>query len=168
METIVTHKSSFGPCETNDNCELENNAQERLWYRNTKNDVSVTRDRRRSTEGYKGLVVWQRAIEMVDAVYGLTRGFPQIERFALSDQMRRAAVSVPSNIAEGYGRNSRGEFRQFLGVARGSNSELETQIIIAKRQRFGAIDALSQAENLNREVGRLLNGYMKAVGNEDI
>ena len=93
----------------------------------------------------------------------MTREFSRIERFALSDQMRRAAVSVPSNIAEGYGRNITGEFKQFRSVARGSHCELETLIFIAKRLRFGTPDALAQAESLNRQVGRLLHACMKSV-----
>jgi len=77
------------------------------------------------------IVAWQRAVELVTHVYRVTKTFPNDERFGLTSQLRRAAVSVPSNIAEGQGRFSRGEFKQFLGHARGSLLEMETQITIA-------------------------------------
>jgi four helix bundle protein len=80
---------------------------------------------------YRDLVAWQRAVELVTHVYRVTKTFPNDERFGLTSQLRRAAVSVPSNIAEGQGRFSRGEFKQFLGHARGSLLEMETQITIA-------------------------------------
>jgi len=115
------------------------------------------------SKGYRDLLVWQRPIEMVESVYGLTAEFPASERFGLVAQMRRAAISVPSNVAEGYGRQSTGEFRQFLGVARGSNCELETQLILSRRLGFGSEEKLSNAERLNAEVSRLLHGYMKSL-----
>lgn len=115
------------------------------------------------SKDYKGLLVWQRPIEMVVSVYALTAEFPASERFGLVAQMRRAAISVPSNVAEGYGRQSTGEFRQFLGVARGSNCELETQLILSRRLGFGSGEKLAIAERLNAEVNRLLRGYMKSL-----
>jgi four helix bundle protein len=84
-------------------------------------------------QSFKNLVVWQRAIELTVAVYSLTSKFPDSERFGLTNQMRRAAASVSSNIAEGYGRATKGEYVQFLGHARGSGSEVETQIVIARK-----------------------------------
>ncbi len=83
-------------------------------------------------QSFKDLVVWQRSIELTVAIYQLSSTFPDSERFGLSNQMRRASVSVASNIAEGYGRSTKGEYVLFLGHARGSCSELETQIVIAK------------------------------------
>lgn len=159
----MTENSNTGQCKNHVNPRMDADAQKRILSHNSARH-SIIRYDRFSTGGYKGLIVWQRAIEMVDAVYDLTREFPTTEQFALSDQMRRAAISVPSNIAEGYGRSTSGEFKQFLGVARGSNCELETQIIIAKRRALGAPEAISKAESLNCEVGRMLNAYMKAVG----
>jgi len=82
---------------------------------------------------YKELEVWQKGILLVLKVYELTKVFPKEERYALTDQIKRAAVSIPSNIAEGASRNTTKEFIQFLYIARGSASELETQIIIAKK-----------------------------------
>ena len=82
---------------------------------------------------HRELIVWQRALELCTAIYATTAKFPSEERFALVSQMRRAAVSIPSNIAEGHGRLTTSEYRHFLGIARGSLKELETQILIAQR-----------------------------------
>jgi len=90
------------------------------------------------TQSFRDLLVWQRAIQLTVAVYGMTQEFPREEVYGLTSQMRRSAVSVPSNIAEGQGRLSRGEFRQFLGIARGSNFELQTQLEIARALKFGS------------------------------
>ena len=87
-------------------------------------------------KSYKELIVWQKAMDLVDEVYRLVKLLPREETFALSDQLRRSAVSVPSNIAEGHGRQSRKEFSQFLSIARGSVFEVETQIHIGIRQQF--------------------------------
>jgi four helix bundle protein len=83
-------------------------------------------------KSYRELQVWQRSIQMETAVYRLTTSFPRDEVYGLSSQMKRAAVSAASNIAEGYGRLSGGEYRQFLGIARGSTLELQTQFEIAR------------------------------------
>lgn len=114
-------------------------------------------------QSFRSLVVWQRAMELTAAVYKLTAAFPDTERYGLSNQLRRAAVSVPSNIAEGYGRSTKGEYLQFLGHARGSNSEVETQIEIAKMLGFGAKHTLHQAEELCSEAGRMLGAAMKSL-----
>jgi four helix bundle protein len=84
------------------------------------------------TRAHHDLLAWQEAIRLVKAIYALTQGFPREEQFGLTSQMRRAAVSVPSNIAEGAARNSTKEFVHFLFLARGSLSELETQVVIAR------------------------------------
>ena len=114
-------------------------------------------------QSFKDLVVWQRAIEFTLAVYRLTAGFPDSERFGLTNQMRRAAVSIASNIAEGYGRSTKGEYVLFLGHARGSCSEIETQIVIAKALGFGTPANMTSAESLCADVGRLLGALMKSV-----
>ena len=85
---------------------------------------------------YKDLQVWKRAIDFAELIYKTTRDFPSEEKFGMISQMRRAAVSIASNIAEGAGRNTDGEFAQFLGIANGSLCELETQITIAKNLEF--------------------------------
>jgi four helix bundle protein len=111
---------------------------------------------------FRDLVVWQRSIELTLAVYELTSKFPDSERFGLTNQLRRASVSVASNIAEGYGRATKGEYVQFLGHARGSNSEVETQIVISKALGFGSTQTLQTSEELCSEVGRMLGALMKS------
>ena len=107
-------------------------------------------------ESYKELIVWQKAIDLVVELYTLTEKFPKEDIYGLTSQMRRASVSIPSNIAEGRSRGSRREFRQFLLVAYGSGGELETQIEIAKR--------LPSTKNFNfYKVDQLLNEVMKIL-----
>jgi len=112
-------------------------------------------------DSYRDLIVWQRAIEMTVAVYQLTADFPKEELYGLASQLRRAGVSVASNIAEGYGRTSTGEYRQFLGMSRGSNLELQTQLVIARKLRLGDERRVNVAENLSFEVGKMLVSLMK-------
>jgi four helix bundle protein len=114
-------------------------------------------------QSFKDLVVWQRSIELTVDVYRFTSKFPDSERFGLTNQMRRASVSVASNIAEGYGRATKGEYVQFLGHARGSCSELETQIVIARKLGFGAPVDLDQTETHCSDVSRLLGALMKSI-----
>jgi four helix bundle protein len=114
-------------------------------------------------ESFRNLTVWQRSIELTLAVYRVTSSFPDSERFGLINQMRRATVSVASNIAEGYGRSTTGEYLQFLGHARGSNSEVETQIVISKALGFGSEQTLQTCEELCSEVGRMPGALMKSL-----
>jgi len=111
---------------------------------------------------YKDLKVWQSAMDTVESVYRLTLLFPRDETYGLISQLRRACVSVASNIAEGKGRSSDKELLQFLGHAKGSLFEVETQLMIARRLNY-LDEALSdRLESQTAEVGRLLNGLMKA------
>lgn len=112
---------------------------------------------------FRELVVWQRAVQMSLAIYKLTSSFPDDERFWLTNQLRRAAVSVASNIAEGYGRSTKGEYLQFLGHARGSNFELQTQLVISKGLGFGPRHIHDEAEKLTFEVGRMLVAIMSRL-----
>jgi four helix bundle protein len=112
---------------------------------------------------FRDLIVWQRSIDLSIAVYGLTARFPRDEKFGLTSQLRRAAVSVASNLAEGHGRAGTGEFLQFIGFARGSNSEVETQLVIAERLGFGVPADLEKAQRLCSECGKLINALMKAM-----
>lgn len=107
---------------------------------------------------YKQLKVWQKGIEIVDRVYSLTDKFPREELYGLTAQMRRAAVSIPSNIAEGFVRGHRKEYRQFLRISLGSCAELDTQSIIANRRRYIADRDLQKlAEELDHEARMLTN-----------
>ena len=114
-------------------------------------------------KSFRDLTVWQKAIQLTISIYKLSGQFPESEKFGLTNQMRRAAVSVGSNIAEGYGRATIGEYIQFLGHARGSCSELETQIVIARALGFGKVERLDSAEQLCDDVGRLLGGLLKSL-----
>jgi len=114
-------------------------------------------------QSFRDLVVWQKSIQMAVAVYHLTDGFPREEVYGLSSQMRRAAVSISSNIAEGHGRLSTREYRQFLGVARGSNFELQTQSEIARALGKGDSKLLNQAEGLSHEIGRMIFGILEGI-----
>ena len=116
-------------------------------------------------KSYRELLVWQKAMETAQAVYQTTRGFPKEETYGLTSQMRRAAVSVPSNIAEGQGRMTRGEFIQFLGQARGSLMELETQVLLAQQLGFLTPQAAETLLSLTAETGRLLNGLISSLKN---
>jgi four helix bundle protein len=110
---------------------------------------------------HKDLVVWQKSITLACKVYAATRLLPSEERFGLLGQLRRAAVSIPSNIAEGSARRSRTEFVQYLHIARGSLAELETQYMIVSRQAL-LNDAAATLEEI-AEVGRLLNGLIRSL-----
>ncbi len=112
---------------------------------------------------YRDLVVWQKAMELVTGVYRATARFPHDEIYGLTSQVRRAAVSVPSNIAEGQGRLSENEFRHFLGLARGSLMEVETQLQIA--ENLGYLQQKENHELLRSacEVGKILNGLIASV-----
>lgn len=112
---------------------------------------------------YRDLVAWQKAMEFVEAVYLLSRDFPPDERFALTNQLRRAATSVPSNIAEGEGRFSKPDFNRFLSMALGSLREAETQIEIAVRLKYCRRESASHANGLADEVGRLIRGLAKSL-----
>ena len=120
-------------------------------------------EKSKAITSYRDLVVWQRAMALVSAIYKLTRTFPESERFGLTAQIRRAAVSIPSNIAEGQGRLATKEFRQFLGVARGSLKELETQLLISINLAYAGAEEADDCLELADEVGRMLNALIKAL-----
>ncbi len=113
-----------------------------------------------SIKSYKELIVWQKAMDLVTEVYKVTEGFPKSELYGLTSQMRRAAVSIPSNIAEGRRRGSRKEFKQFLLNAYGSGAELETQMEIAKKLLFGGKPDYNKIDSLLDEVMRMLNSII--------
>ncbi len=112
---------------------------------------------------YKNLIVWQKSIELVLEIYKITDKFPKEELFGLSSQMRRAAVSVASNIAEGRTRGYRKEFKQFLSTAFGSGAELETQLIIAKKLPKTLNFDYKKADGLLEEVMKMLNALLQKL-----
>lgn len=109
---------------------------------------------------YRDMIVWQKAMELVKEIYILVKNLPKEETYALSDQMRRAAVSIPSNIAEGYGRKSKVEYSRFLDIARGSLYELETQLQICIMLNYLDIKDTEKAFSLSQEVGKMLNSLI--------
>ena len=120
-----------------------------------------------AARSFRDLVVWQRSIQLATKIYRLTSGFPKEEICGLTSQIRRSAVSVSSNIAEGQGRLSTGEFRQFLGIARGSNYELQTQLEIARTLKYGDLRQIEEADGLSHEVGKMLYAMLvktKGIG----
>lgn len=118
-------------------------------------------------QDYRELVVWQKAVELTVLIYKVTQTFPQAELYGLSAQMRRAGVSIASNIAEGRGRINSKEFRQFLGVARGSASELLTQIHVARALGYGEVNLLEEAESLGNEVSKMLLSSLQKLTPRD-
>jgi four helix bundle protein len=112
--------------------------------------------RTETVRSFRDLEVWQMSMDLTVTVYRLTQAFPREELFGLSSQLRRSAVSIPSDIAEGQGRLNTGEFKQFLGVARGSNCELQTQLEIARALGLGDATLLEHAEDLSHRIGKML------------
>ena len=112
-----------------------------------------------SIRGYADLRVWKGAMELVDRVYDVARSLPKVELFALAAQMRRAAVSIPANIAEGHGRASRADYARFISIARGSLMELETLLLIARRRGYlndgDAREVLAMSAEVSRMLSRL-------------
>ena|ERR1039457_2054249 len=114
-------------------------------------------------QSFRELQVWQKAMQLAIAIYQLTRSFPREELYGLTSQLRRAAVSVPSNIAEGHGRLSNREFTHFLSIARGSVCELQTQLEIARSLGFGTVKAIEEAERLSHEVGKMIFAFLGSL-----
>ena len=112
---------------------------------------------------HRDLIVWQRAMGLVVLVYKASRAFPKDELYGLTSQMRRAAVSIPANIAEGQGRRLTGEYLQFLGHARGSLLELDTHLELALLLDYLNTDEHASIQQSLQEVGRLLNGLIRSL-----
>lgn len=111
-------------------------------------------------ENHKELVVWQKSITLVKLVYQQTGSFPSDERFGLTNQMRRCSVSIPSNIAEGFGRGSDKELTQFLRISLGSSSELDTQLILSKELHYMDEKRYNELSALNEEVAKMLSSLI--------
>lgn len=113
--------------------------------------------------GYQDLKVWQLGIRITRAVYEITSTFPENEKYGLVSQLRRSAVSIPSNIAEGHSRDSKRELLRFVSIAKGSLAELETQLIIAKKLGFGDAAEIDQLTEILQEEGRMLSGLRRSL-----
>lgn len=117
-----------------------------------------------SVTTYKDLILWQKAMELVKSTYLLIRKLPKEETYALSDQMRRAAISIPSNIAEGNGRKSKTEYIRFLDISRGSLFELETQLNIGVMLEFFNDNDVKEIFGLITEVNKMINSLITKLG----
>jgi four helix bundle protein len=117
-------------------------------------------------QDFHDLTVWQRAIDLTVCIYRLTQKFPKEETYGLVSQLRRASVSVASNIAEGRGRLNPGEFRQFLGIALGSTFEIQTQLLVARKLEMGSEKAISEAAALSDEVSKMLTSFIQTLGSK--
>ena len=116
-----------------------------------------------TTRSYKDLVVWQKGIQLAKLVYGLTQSFPSEEKFGIVAQMRRAAVSIPSNVAEGQARHTTGEFLQFISHVEGSLAELDTQLILSIELKFCSESAAEPAFTLLDDIRRTLNALRRKL-----
>lgn len=112
---------------------------------------------------YRDLRVWQSAMDMAQSIYKITGQFPPSEIYGLSSQMRRAAISVPSNIAEGHARDSTKEYLRFISVAMGSLAELETQVMLSERLKYFDEEVFNKSLEQTSEVGRMLRGLQQAL-----
>jgi four helix bundle protein len=117
----------------------------------------------KGSEGFKKLAVWQKAYNLVLDIYRFSQTFPDSERYGLTSQIRRAAVSVPANIAEGSERQHKKEFLQFLSIARGSLGEVETYLLLAKDLGYINGDKFNDLDDQRKETGRILRGLYKSL-----
>ncbi|PIR82536.1 four helix bundle protein [Candidatus Kaiserbacteria bacterium CG10_big_fil_rev_8_21_14_0_10_59_10] len=116
-----------------------------------------------AVSSHKDLIVWQKSVTLSIAIYKLTEGFPQREVYALSSQLRRCAVSIPSNISEGKARRSRKDFTHFLAIAYGSASEMETQLLIAATLGYCSQNEYEQVNSLLSEVSKMLRAMIEKL-----
>jgi four helix bundle protein len=114
-------------------------------------------------QGYQDLVAWQKAMELVTTIYRATRSWPHEEQYGLTSQVRRAAVAIPSKLAEGHGRSGRREFAHHVSIAYGSLCELETQLLIAQRLDYSDAEATESLMNRIADVRRLTNGLLRSL-----
>ncbi|MCV0395309.1 MAG: four helix bundle protein [Rhizobiaceae bacterium] len=117
-------------------------------------------------ESYQGLIVWKQAMELVVAVCAPTSSWPTEELYGLTSQARRAGTSVPANIAEGYGRESRNAYQQFLWIAQGSLKELETHLLVAQRIGIGDLEGITPLLQQSESVGKLLRLLIRKLSGE--
>jgi four helix bundle protein len=128
--------------------------------------VIVEKPKHRATiQSFRDLLVWQRSMELTVAIYKLTQAFPREEMFGLTSQLRRSAISVPSNIAEGHGRMNPREFKHFLLIARASNCELQTQLELSGALGFADAQLLATAQRNSNELEKMLFGLLSKLKN---
>ena len=115
-------------------------------------------------KSYRDLIVWQKSMELTVAIYRLTRTLPSVERFGLVAQLQWAAAAIPANLAEGHERRSRGDFKRFVSIARGSLAELETHLELAHRLAYLNAETMQSIEAAAAEVGRMLSVMLRKLG----
>ncbi len=120
----------------------------------------------KKVESFKDLIVWQKGIELVNEIYKVTKHFPKEELYGLISQIRRAAISVPTNVAEGWGRGTTKNYIQFLEISRGSLYELNTLIIISTNQEYLSSKKCSEIESTINDIGRILNAIITKLENK--
>ncbi|MBU4272082.1 MAG: four helix bundle protein [Planctomycetes bacterium] len=116
-----------------------------------------------SVKDYRDLIVWQKAMNLVETIYRTTKTFPREEIYGLTSQIRRAAISIPSNIAEGNGRHTTRDYVHFLGMAYGSVKEVETQVLISERLRYINSDRSGELVQMTTEIARLISGLVNSL-----
>ncbi len=114
-------------------------------------------------KSYRNLIVWQKSIEVCTLIYRLTQDFPRDETFGITSQLKRAAISVPTNISEGHSRNSKKEYRHFVGIARGSLTEIETLITLTKNLQFTSENKITEITDLCTEIGKMLTSLNRKL-----
>jgi len=120
-------------------------------------------NKQKTINTFKDLLIWQKGMDIVLDIYKIVASFPAEEKFGLTSQIKRCAISIPSNIAEGWGRNSSGSYAQFLKIARGSLLELETQIIIANKLSLLKENEFEKLSNIITEESKMLNAFIKKI-----
>lgn len=123
----------------------------------------MTKYKKAKMKTYSDLLVWQKSLSLVTEVYQISKRFPTDEQYSLTSQIRRCGISIPSNIAEGYGRNSKQDFIRFLRIAMGSLFELQTQLRIANNLNYSKKDDFNLIFEKSREVERMLSAFIKSI-----
>ncbi len=118
-------------------------------------------------ESFRDLIIWQKSIDLVENIYQITDKLPKKETWVLLSQMRRAAISIPSNIAEGYGRHTTGEYKHYLSISRGSLLELETQIYICQRLKFFTLQEIELILLNIQEINKMFNSLINKMRNQE-
>ncbi len=112
---------------------------------------------------FRDLKIWQQSMEFVTKIYKATSSFPEEEKYGLTSQLRRSSVSIPSNISEGFGRNSQGDFKRFVNISMGSLFELQTQIEVAKNLEFISKEVFDQLYDHSREIERMMSSFIRTL-----
>ncbi|OAN63447.1 four helix bundle protein [Balneola sp. EhC07] len=112
---------------------------------------------------FRDLKIWQQSMELVTEIYRATSSFPEEEKYGLTSQLRRSSVSIPSNISEGFGRNSQGDFKRFVNISMGSLFELQTQIEVAKNLEFISKEIFENLYDRSREIERMMSSFIRTL-----